>query len=121
MLRPHVCRRDGGRSVPGATGLGQSLAWLRFRCLQTKRAMRALRVVVVDEFAENGWQVLLVKHDEVIQALAAERPDHAFCDCVRLWRVNRCGDAVDADPLCPLAREAPTAVATPEPLTTELG
>jgi hypothetical protein len=50
--------------------------------------------------------VLLVKHDEVVQALAAKRPDHAFCDGVRRWRVNRCDDAVDADPVCPLAKVA---------------
>ena len=39
----------------------------------------------------------LVEHDHVVEALAAERSDEAFGDRVRLGRVNRRGDSIDAD------------------------
>jgi hypothetical protein len=41
--------------------------------------------------------VLLVKHDQVVGALSAERPNHPLGDGVCLWRVNRGADSVDAD------------------------
>ena len=42
--------------------------------------------------------MLLVEHDQVVQAFSAERPDDSFNDNVCRWRVNRRHDAVDTDP-----------------------
>ena len=67
--------------------------------LHVKRPMRPLRVVVPDEFGEDRGEVLFVEHDDVVQALSAERPDHPFGYRVRLWRSDRRGDSVDADAL----------------------
>ena len=61
--------------------------------------MPTILVVVADELRQHGREVLLVQHDEVVQAVAAERPGHAFGDGVCLWRVHWAGDGVDADTL----------------------
>jgi hypothetical protein len=50
--------------------------------------------------------VLLVEHDQVVQALAAQGPDHPFGDRVGLWRVNGAGDGVDTDAAGTLAEVA---------------
>src|SRR2546422_1409178 len=71
--------------------------WPRFRRLQLERSMRSLLVVVPHELIEDGRQMPLIKHDHVVEALAAERPDDSFGDGVRLGRVNRRGDSIDTD------------------------
>ena len=48
--------------------------------------MRSLLVVVPHELIEDGRQVPLIKHDHVVEALAAERPDDSFGDGVHLRR-----------------------------------
>lgn len=60
--------------------------------------MRSVLVVVGHELAENRQQVVLVKDDHMVQALSAERPNNAFGDRIRLWRVNRGADGVNPDP-----------------------
>ena len=58
-------------------------------------------VVVVDVLAQDASQVLLVEHDDVIEAFASERANHALGDRIRLgcahWRL----DGLDADLRCP--------------------
>ena len=56
------------RSRPDRTSRG---AWLRFRCLQSKRPMRALAVVVRDVFGQHGSEMLLIQDNQVVEALAA--------------------------------------------------
>src|SRR5437879_13223888 len=58
--------------------------WPRFRRLQLERSMRSLLVVVPHELIEDGRQVPRIKHDHVVEALAAERPDDSFGDGVAI-------------------------------------
>jgi hypothetical protein len=41
--------------------------------------------------------MLLIQDNQVVEALAAERPDDSFADGVRLWRVDRRRDPIDTD------------------------
>jgi hypothetical protein len=50
--------------------------------------------------------MLLVHHDEVVETLSAQGPDHSLGDGVGLWRVDRASDSVDADPLGALSEIA---------------
>ena len=59
--------------------------------------MRALAVVVRDVFGQHGSEMLLIQDNQVVEALAAERPDDSFDDGVCLWGVNRRRDTVDTD------------------------
>ena len=45
--------------------------------------MGTILVVVGDELAEDPRQVVFIQHDEVVQALAPQRPDDTFHDGVR--------------------------------------
>ena len=45
--------------------------------------MRAVLVVVADNVGQHGRKVLLVEHDQVVEALAAECPDDTLDDRVR--------------------------------------
>ncbi len=49
--------------------------------------MGTIVVVVVDEFPQDGYQVALVDHDQVVQALDPNRSHDSFGDRigVRLW------------------------------------
>ena len=51
--------------------------------------------------------MLLVEHNQVVGALAAQRPDNSFDNGVCLWRVNRRRDAVDTDAPSTLAKVPP--------------
>ena len=68
--------------------------------------MRSILVVVGDELGEDRPEVLLVEDDQVVEALAAERPDHPFRDSIRFRRPNRGADGVDADASGALAEVA---------------
>jgi hypothetical protein len=64
--------------------------------------VRPLTVVVLDELGKHRSKVLLIQHDQVVEALAAEGPDQAFRDGVRRWRAllwAREHDLTDDDPL----------------------
>ena len=56
---------------------------------------------------EDGCQVLLVEHDQVVQGLAAQCSDGALHDRVRPRRPHGRGDSVDADPSGALTDVAP--------------
>src|SRR5687767_10877159 len=58
--------------------------------------MWPLLVVVPHELGQHRQQMLLVEDDEVVETFSAQSPDHSLRDGVRLWRVNRRGDGVDA-------------------------
>jgi hypothetical protein len=44
--------------------------------------MRALAVVVREVFGQHGSEMLLIQDNQVVEALAAERPD----DSLAVWR-----------------------------------
>ena len=48
--------------------------------------MRPVGIVVGDELAQNRAQVLLVQDDEVVEALAPQRPDDTLGHGVGLYR-----------------------------------
>ena len=58
--------------------------------------MRAMRVVVLDVFPEKRPQVTLVQHDEMVQTVIAEGPDHAFRNSIRPGGSNRTEQRLDA-------------------------
>ena len=62
--------------------------WPRFRRLQLERSMRSLLVVVPHELIEDGRQVPRIKHDHVVEALAAERPDDSLGHSVGVWGMH---------------------------------
>ncbi len=63
-------------------GLGMGC---RFWWLQAERSMRPVGIVVGDELAQDGAQMLLVENDKVVQALAAQRPNHPLSHGVCPW------------------------------------
>ena len=79
---------------------------LQLRGLQSEGPMRTLLVVILDEFCQYGPKMLLVQDDDVVKALSAQGPDHSLRDGIRLWRVDRRGDSVDADALGALSEVA---------------
>ena len=68
--------------------------------------MRPICVVLPDEFRQHRCQVLLVEHDQVIEAFSTERPNDTFGDRIRTRRPNGCCDGIDADPPGSLAEVA---------------
>ncbi len=81
-------------------------SWTRRGCLQSECPMRSLLVVVLREFAQHGHQVLLVEHDEVVEAFSAKCPDHSFDDRVRARRSNGRSDGIDTNAPGSLAKVA---------------
>ena len=65
--------------------------------------MRPVLVVRPNEFRQHRPQVLLVQHDDVVEALSAKRPDYSLHDSIRTRRSNGCGDGIDTDPSGPVA------------------
>ena len=61
-------------------------AQCRHRRLEAYCPVRPLPIVVLDKLGEHRPEVLLVEDDQVIQALAPERPDDSFGDGVHLRR-----------------------------------
>ena len=59
--------------------------------------MRPRRVVVGDVLEQDPAEVALAQWDDVVGAVAAQRPDQALCDPVRLRRPNRRQHGLDAD------------------------
>ena len=51
---------------------------------QADRSRRAHHVVVPDVLAHHAAEMPLVDHNQMVEALAAERPNHAFGDGVRI-------------------------------------
>ena len=51
--------------------------------------MRARRVVAADELAQAASEMALVDHDQVVETLAANRPDHTLGQRVRLELANK--------------------------------
>jgi hypothetical protein len=68
------------RARPDRTG---GRTWTQLGCLQAERPHRTLGMVVTDEPGQDGSRGLLVEHDQVVQALAAQRADHPFHDGIR--------------------------------------
>ena len=68
-----------------------------FGRLLLKRLMRPRRVVVRDVLEQDPAEVALAQRDDVVRAVAAQRPDQALCDPVCLRRPNRRQDGLDAD------------------------
>ena len=58
------------------------------RGLELEGPVRPRRVVVLDVLTEQPPQVTLVERDEVVRALAPQRPNQALGDRIRL----RCAD-----------------------------
>jgi len=50
------------------------------RRFQLKRAMRSIMVVVVHELRDQGAQMPLVEHDDMVETLLAEGPNHPLRD-----------------------------------------
>ena len=60
--------------------------------------MWAHRVVVLDVLVEQAPQMLLVDRDDVIEALAPERPDHPLGDGVGIRRAHQSQNRLDPEP-----------------------
>ena len=60
--------------------------------------MRTCAIVVESVLGQDRAQVALVEDDQMVEALAAQRADQALGDRVRLGRVHRREDRLDADP-----------------------
>ena len=102
-------RRGAGHRAPAAHGppgpvrrVGAPAA----RRLQAQRAVRPLRVVVVDVLGQDGAQVPLVQRDHVVEALPAEGADHPLGDRVGAGRPHRREHRLDAEGLRPLPEVA---------------
>ena len=54
-------------------------------------------VVVLHVFDEDTTQMPLIDQNEVVEALAPQRPDHPLRDGVRVGRADRRQDGRDAD------------------------
>ena len=48
------------------------------RCILPERNMRMPSIVIGGEFRKDPPQVFFVEHDQMIGALASDRPDQAF-------------------------------------------
>jgi hypothetical protein len=48
------------------------------RCVLPERNVSSRVIIIGSEFRENSPQMLLVEHDQMIGALAPDRPDQAF-------------------------------------------
>ena len=59
--------------------------------------MRTLAVVVLHIFAEHLQKMSLVQHNQVVEALPAERPDDALCHSVGVWGLHWRHDRRDPD------------------------
>src|SRR5437867_12897251 len=69
----------------------------RNRCIPLQGEMRPGRVVVVDVFPEHLSEMVLTEDDQVVQALAPDRPDDSLGVGVLPGRL-RCGeDLPDTD------------------------
>ena len=60
--------------------------------------MRPHRVVVLDVLTKHPPQMPFVDGDDVIEALAPERPDDALGDGVGIRRVHRSQNRLDPEP-----------------------
>ena len=60
--------------------------------------MRPHRVVVLDVLTKHPPQMPFVDGDDVIEALAPERPDHPLGDGVGVRRAQRSQNRLDPDP-----------------------
>ena len=60
--------------------------------------MRPHRVVVLDVLTKHPPQMPFVDGDDVIEALAPERPDHPLGDGVGVRRAHRSQNRLDPDP-----------------------
>ena len=64
--------------------------------LRIVRAMRAVRVVVVDTNAERVLEVAAVHDQDPVEALGADCGGETLAQCVRLRRSHRCLDDLEA-------------------------
>jgi hypothetical protein len=58
--------------------VSETLDGARVRCILAKRDMSARVIIVGGEFRKNPPKMLFVDHDQMIGALAPDRPDHAL-------------------------------------------
>jgi hypothetical protein len=64
--------------------------------LLVERSVRAVRVVMLEILLQHGRKVARSDDQKVVEALATRRPDEAFDDGVRAWRLDRGADDADA-------------------------
>ncbi len=91
----HLVPSDGGG------GAGPRPRLPAARRIEAERAVRSCRIVVIDALVQHAREMSLVEHDQVVQALSTQRPDHSLCHRVRVRSADRSQDRVDADPRCP--------------------
>ena len=70
----------------------------RYRCLLTKGAVRAVSVVVIDEFAEDRVELRAMENQQPVETLASCSADEPLGERVRTRGPNR--RANDPDALC---------------------
>jgi len=54
-------------------------------------------VVIVHVLGEHGLQMAPGVHKKLFEALFTYGPHPTLCECVRLWRPNRCANGLDTD------------------------
>ena len=69
--------------------------------------MRTICVVVGDKLAQNHAQVRLVQDDEVVEALAPQRPNHPLRHSVRAWGPDRRQQCLGSERLSPPGERRP--------------
>ena len=68
----------------------------RVRCVLPERSVSSRVIIVGGEFRQNSPQMLFVDHDQMIGALAPDRPDQAFNTSVLPRCTERGGPIPDA-------------------------
>ena len=79
--------------------------------------MRLSAVAVGHVLPEQSAEMRLVEHNQTVETLAADRPDHQFSERVRLTCRDRCQHGLDPDrpcSLCEVTVVAPVAVSDEE-------
>lgn len=63
---------------------------------QAQAPVRPIPVVVSDELAQDRQKLILTQHDQVVEALPAERADHPLRYSIRLGGQHWRADSADA-------------------------
>ena len=69
--------------------------------MQIQTTVGAIAVVVSDELAKDGSQLLLVQRDQVVETLPPEGPHHALGDGIRLGGHHGSPDPANPEPSHP--------------------
>jgi hypothetical protein len=87
------------RPCPGQDGREQEPDKFKHAFSIADHLVRGFAAPQRDVFGQHGSEMLLIHDNQVVEALAAERPDDSFDNGVCLWRVDRRRHAVDTDAL----------------------